>query len=385
MKNTLFLSQLVLPIFMLVSLLSFGQMGTGILPSGSWQNLCPGLMYTYTAEEGCGSDGWSCGGCAPGTLNSSGNIINSGTNPDGTIYATVAWSNVGYGYINNVCGLLDIYISAISISIPPPICSTGTLTATLTNPVTNPNLTWSSGNASELTINASSGQATRVNSYNGSVAISATYECGSNSTSSQSTTVWVGNPGANNNTLIYASGERGVNPVTLGSSSTYYFETDPVPGNPTSYTWRLPKGFSFLSGNNTSALYITTSSTSGNYTLFCAANNNCGSSYLNSLGITVSTSGGGGGAAAVVAVFPNPASTSLTVQIIDTTSTDTQSSTLDQPYQLSLIDKLSTKVFSVQSKDKTLSIPIESLPLGIYYLNVFYKDAVLQKQIFISK
>src|SRR5574337_1449457 len=78
----------------------FGQWITG--PSS---NLCPGVLYTYTSLAGCDEYGWTCSGCVPGTLNSNYNIINVGTNPDGTVYAKVAWNNITSNFctVTNKC------------------------------------------------------------------------------------------------------------------------------------------------------------------------------------------------------------------------------------------------------------------------------------------
>jgi hypothetical protein len=90
-------------------------------------------------------------------------------------------------------------------------------------------------------------------------------------------------------------------------------------------------------------------------------------------------------ASATLSVSPNPASTTLTVQVADSLSTNAQSVTLDQPYQLSISDRFSRKVFSTQSNEKLLEIPLHNLPPDIYYLNLIYKDAVVQKQIVIKR
>ena len=84
---------------------------------------------------------------------------------------------------------------------------------------------------------------------------------------------------------------------------------------------------------------------------------------------------------ASLSVFPNPSATTLTVQVSDSV----QSNSLDQPYQLQLMDKSGTKVTSIQSSEKVLDIPVGHLPPGIYYLKLIYKDAVLQKKVIINR
>ncbi len=274
--------------------------------------------------------------------------------------------------------------TAPTILGPPSVCSSGA-SFSVSN-AAGASVIWSSGNTSGLTVSSqANGTFTAISGFQGSVVITASLTCGANQTSINNT-VYVGLPAANNNTLIYASGYRGANPVSLNASSTYRFICDQVSGA-TSFNWVLPKGFSFLSANGSISEFINTSATTGSYTLFCAANNACGSSWTHSLGITLVSSGGGGGIAAPVrlSAYPNPATSTITVQVTDSISTNTLSNTLDQPYQLLMMDRSSNKVFSVQSADKILNISTDGLPSDIYYLRVLYKDAVLQRQIIIKK
>ncbi len=245
-------------------------------------------------------------------------------------------------------------------------------------------LSWSSSNPSGLSINASTGVATRVNNYNGQVNISATVSGSCGSVPVPPLTVWVGAPGANIGTLIYPSGSRGIDPVALGPASTYLFQSDYVP-QATSFRWLLPSGFSFYSGSTTSSPFITTSATAGSYTLFCAAVNSCGQSWTHSLGITISTGGGCCPAAAVrLSAFPNPASSTMTVTVADSLATG-ESGALDQPYRLALVDRMGSVAFSTRSDQCTLQIPVNNLPMGIYYLNLVYKEAVVRRQVIISR
>jgi hypothetical protein len=143
------------------------------------------------------------------------------------------------------------------------------------------------------------------------------------------------------------------------------------------------------------AIYLATPSSTGTHTLYCTADNTCGSSYTNSLTINNVSGGGGGGSPQVVAlstsqsiamaVYPNPTSSMLVVQVIDSLDTNLSIDKLDEPYELHLIDKSQKKVISIQSSDKTLHISTENLPAEIYYLQVYYKKALLRKQIRISK
>ena len=83
-----------------------------------------------------------------------------------------------------------------------------------------------------------------------------------------------------------------------------------------------------------------------------------------------------------LSAFPNPASTTLTIQVMDSVSSD---STLAHYYEVKLINRFSQTVFSSQSSTSSIQIPLEGIPNDIYYLNVFYGDALLQKQIVIAR
>jgi hypothetical protein len=83
-----------------------------------------------------------------------------------------------------------------------------------------------------------------------------------------------------------------------------------------------------------------------------------------------------------VTAFPNPVSNMLIVQMSDSLA---NGSTLNQPYQLLLFNRFSQTVYSIQSYDKNLQIPVSNLPADVYYLNVFYNGAVLREQIVVKR
>ena len=579
-----------------------------LTPIGQSINLCPGQVYTYTASNGCDAYNWSCLGCKDSTdLN--GAIKDTGTNPDGTVWAKVKWDNTTTGSIGNYCGTLDVTIKSIaqpsispstqllcgngsvtlqasvssatnitgyvwdirgtgvtptgsvttnvpqlklnyanwtsgsvlsatvavgSVSAcgyktavsplkditdlgitfkaiprtawvqlspgninnllvpysfsPTVICSTGTMQ--IANQPAGTNLNWSSSNPSWLSIDPSTGVATRGNNFSGNVTVSATVSnaCGSNT---ENTNVWIGPP--NNfvtldgtSPLWYANCNSGNIPFAVGPDP-HILQTNPGNGgttftlndpshtivasalSPTQYSFftkrsdlvfsitlstsngcgTISQCISFSNAppppvcipqitstfiNGTLAPYtdctsgnipffkggiftlqssinvdipitfvlsdpghvvtnnVVLSSTSYQFTVSSSINSNssftislfagnpCGSSsqclyFSNSIN----------NAAAIrkesLSVFPNPASSTLSVQVIDSL----QGNTLDQHYELNLMNKFSRKVFSIHSNEKTLEIPVRDLPSDIYYLNVSFKDAVLQKQIVIRK
>jgi hypothetical protein len=90
----------------------------------------------------------------------------------------------------------------------------------------------------------------------------------------------------------------------------------------------------------------------------------------------------------VVSSYPNPATTSLTVQLQASGSPsvdDTESKTPDEPYRVDLFDKSSQLVYSTQSSKWKTQIPLDGIPNGTYYLHVRYKGALLQRQVIVGK
>lgn len=214
--------------------------------------------------------------------------------------------------------------SLMTMSGPSLVCSSATFLAN--NNASNLPVTWFSSNPSSLSINSTTGVATRQNNYNGPATITATIGGACGNVALPPLNIWVGNPPANNNTLIWM-GTRGVNPVSTSPGSSYSVNVDEVPQT-TSYTWFLPSGFSLLNGGSTTTLsnsvYITTSTVSGTYSISCRVNNSCGGSFTRNLTINNGVSGGGNNCPpgfrppcrpgpAPLRVFPNPSSAQLTL------------------------------------------------------------------------
>ncbi|MBI1767411.1 MAG: trypsin-like peptidase domain-containing protein [Bacteroidetes bacterium] len=193
-------------------------------------------------------------------------------------------------------------------------------------------------------------------------------------------------PSASNSTLIYPSGQRGVNPVTLCAGCSYNFLVDFVAGA-TSYTWLLPPGFSFISGQNTSTPGILTSMSEGTYTLYCSANNACGSSYTHSLVINI----GGGGQQQRIAAYPNPTSTDLTIEsrqsdlTISNNSTTASSLLTNETFSAKLIDQFNSELRKGISENGKIVFDVRNIQKGIYYLHVIRGQDLVIRQILIEK
>ncbi len=382
--------------------------GTGVTPTGLISTTAPQLTINYA--------NWTAGSSlsatvAVGTKNSCG--FTTDTSPlvainDGIIQVPAiprsAWVQLSPG---NIDDLLVPYNFSPSV-----ICSTGTMT--ITNQPAGTNVVWSSGNPTALNVGPT-GMATRINNYTGGVSVSATVSnaCGSNT---QSKSVWLGTPGADINTLIWA-GTRGVNPVSTSPGATYAFQCDVVPGA-SSYTWLLPSGFSTLGGSNTTtnpSIYITTSATSGVYTLYCLVNNACGSNYTKSLTINNGSTGGGGTgcppgvrppckpgpgplrvatpegvvfpettfALSNPVVYPNPSNKNFTVSLVQEEGKSIEG-TLDAPANLVLYNLLQQVVYQTSTDKSIVTIHAENLPSEIYYLSIAYKKEVIRQRVVVT-
>ncbi len=261
------------------------------------------------------------------------------------------------------------------ISGPSPLC--GTANYVVNNLPPNSSVSWSSFRKYALTIN-SSGMATRVNNSSGPEEIIATIN-GSCGSTSASFSVDVGLPyftQATCNGLPVNFGGTYANPYYVGAwNSVLVTGSENVNFSLSSpyFTYGSYQGhgvYNFISkySNNTIHLFITSTNSCGTTNgdiYFCNMDNCTGGMF-------------------VLSAYPNPATSTLSVQVTDSLSTNTQH-TLDEQCEIRLMDRFSRTVFTAHSSDRTFDIPTDGLPSDIYYLNVFYKDKVLQKQIVIKK
>jgi hypothetical protein len=274
----------------------------------------------------------------------------------------------------------DARVSGLSISVPSLICSYSTQLQSTGG------VSWLSSNPSILSIDPTTGMAIRPSNLNGFVTVSGTSSgCGS-SYPPLTTTTFVGPPTADNSTLIYPSGQRGVDPVTLCAGCAYNFQVDQVHGA-SSYTWILPAGFSFVSDRNTATPGIRMSTQSGTYTLFCSANNACNPSYTRSLTIII---GGGGGQQQRVAAYPNPTANSLTIEytgnslsVVDANPSDTGKKGVE--FSAQILNEFNQTLLSSESKNGKIVFYVSGLQNGVYYLHVIRNGELSSQQILVSR
>jgi len=285
-------------------------------------------------------------------------------------------------------GAMTIDSRAIPFATGPTlVCTTGTFT--LQNQPIGSTVTWSSASPTTLTIDSNSGVATRQNGANGIVIITASVTMpGGCNPALYTFSTFAGPPTATNSTLIYPSGMRGIDPVTLCAGCSYNFMVDFASGA-SSYTWVLPSGFSFVSGRNSATPGIKTSTASGTYVMYSSANNTCGSSWTHNLTINIS---GGGGQQQRIAVYPNPTSTDLIIAstqsdlaITDNIDNNEPKLTSIEEFSAKLLDQFSSELRKGTSENGKVVFDVRNIKKGIYYLHVIRGQELVVRQILIDK
>lgn len=251
----------------------------------------------------------------------------------------------------------------------------------------NSTVTWSSSNPNGLAINASTGIAKSVSGFIGAVTITAAVNGGCGSVALPSRIVWVGLP-------LSAPGviTADVSNVCVGRQIQFMIQQIPgvpqIPAGADGITWvsNNPSNLA-VEGNGIGAIITGRAVTSGYFATFTAsAFNACGSRTTTWATNVKPRCGGGGGLLRVsAATYPNPVTSSLTVQLTDSLATNKTTELLERPYELHIIDRYQRTVLSLKSSEKTLNIPTDGLPSDVYYLHVYFKDGVIRKQLVIQK
>lgn len=264
----------------------------------------------------------------------------------------------GYGRLNAYAAVMSALPTSF-ISGPSQVCPSASYS--ITNQPAGTTVTWSSSNTSILTINSSTGAATRVG--NGQVTITASIQYTAGCTAFRVTkTVNVGKP-------IVSFTVNG-QPFTNGqlcAGQTHYIDVvghDPM----NSYSWSLQAGSNAsFSGNGPSASF-------SDYNIACSgisltASNSCGTTNT---GLSICTKNC---FVAAYNVYPNPAKDYLNITFDDVTNLAAL------PEQVILYsEKSTTPAKTVQVKDvfqngafkngNTIELPVKDLARGNYYLHV---------------
>lgn len=266
--------------------------------------------------------------------------------------------------MNNALSSLAVYPAIRStISGPSLICTTGTYSIAVPTGTT---IAWSSSNTGAVTIN-SSGVASRVGSYSGSVTINALLTNGSGCTRTLSTITWVGAPtfvvsidGINTNTAYLMPGSNhSSNATTLSAGITTY--------NYSNYSGSGDMSISISPTGSYAYLYVNSSSTTGHREIIVSGTNTCGT--LNQMLYLY--------LAGTFKMYPNPTKTELTLEFPNTQVKNTL------PVEVTLLAESSmspVKTISVwdyfdknQFKDgNKILLDVSQLRRGTYYLHVKY-------------
>jgi hypothetical protein len=193
-----------------------------------------------------------------------------------------------------------------------------------------------------------------------------------------------------NSGQIAVSGTTGVCP-----GNQYTYTASP---SGTSYSWTYPSGWTKISqSGNQIALYVP--SYNPQYgTVRVSITNNCGTSPFSGVTVFPGYSCGGYLTAGEFVIYPNPADEHLVIEQSEIlTDLIQEDSTASQSLELKLNTTQKTESFSARlydskqflvaegvSQDTKIQLDTSKLPSGTYYLNIYFKEAVLQKQVVIE-
>ena len=257
----------------------------------------------------------------------------------------------------------DARLPVLFITGPSLICSSGgQFQATGV-------VTWSSSNSSGLTIDPSTGFATRINNFNGTVTVTAT-SC----SVTASKTVWVGYP--------YDFSVSGPTLVSPGSYNNYSISL--WNGQPSfAFQGVGSSGFAWSFGYPPTSLHWDCFSCSGQSDLIVAGSqstyvtgqvtNSCGTTIRN---YEVFVECPTGDCEEPFFVYPNPASDELTVSF---NSKDSNTSS-----DITLIDSNGTIVYSTRNEGhEQIKIPLRGFRNGTYVMSVTRNGTTKQREILI--
>ena len=245
----------------------------------------------------------------------------------------------------------------------------------------------SSGNGATATIRAanstSSGQVTITYSIRGAancaaVTITKTVQIGKFTTSQ-----------------IAVSGTMGVCP-----GNAYNYTANVPGGHRTGYTysWTYPSGWSvFSQSTNTIRLYVPTYNAQYG-AVRVSVNNGCGSSGFTGVTVFPGYSCGGFLTTGGFTIYPNPADEQLTIEQTENTPSNTQivavaeqltttnafAKTATPAFRVELLNSQQVVVAKGTAQNERVSLDTKSLPPGVYFLQIYRDNAVLQEQIVIE-
>ena len=156
-----------------------------------------------------------------------------------------------------------------------------------------------------------------------------------------------------------------------------------TPGNPTSFNWWVtgnPCGVDIYSGTNSTSCTFEAMEPSWNNFYFNTTNV-CGTSASAGGAIEV-LDGGGGGMMKMLTVSPNPANDYIEAYIENLTEEERLD---NEKLHIKIVNSNSIPVYNGTTQQKKFQINTSSLPEGVYYLLVQYKNQKYSTSILISR
>lgn len=255
----------------------------------------------------------------------------------------------------------------LSISGPSFICTNSGLSS-LNNLRQGIAVTWTATPSNLFSISSGTGINANLVAASSSVSGSGTLtytisnSCGTPTQISKP--VWVGTP-----TITF------IEKFCVGTEAIFRFRAPDISG--ATYTWSINNpnlGVTYL--RNYCEVSGAPNMSSQSYTLTLTINQ--GSCTLTRTQNRVYSKCGGGGGGPL-RVFPNPASDELIVEYT-TENTDSKESIL-----VELINPSLNKVYSLETNESSLTIPVHNLPQGIYFLHITNKEGIIKRNIFIER
>lgn len=234
----------------------------------------------------------------------------------------------------------------------------------------NSTITYSTSNPSGLSVNSSTGIATRVGNFRGQVNITANIVNPCGNASSILKSVWVGEPNPPADIL------KGSGVVAIGSTVPFSIHdlNNPNTG-PVTYDWNVSGGyFAWIDA------YAWTTITEPYLVLYAGVRNVCGSLGMISRGWNIDNPGGcPPGEICPVSIFPNPATDEVTISV---EATDKQNTIIE----VKLRDSNGTVVYNMRehADTKQVKIPVKDLIKGTYYLLIMRDGEISQRQIVVK-
>ncbi|MBN2639583.1 MAG: C10 family peptidase [Bacteroidales bacterium] len=323
--------------------------------------------YTIAIPDAFGATSyeWSC---------TDGNIQGTGTNA--TLYSDQT-TNVSVRAYNSRCGIFSNYdTKQITINYPidgpSDVCnsnSTFTLngrpSGTTVNWLHSNNLVYVSGQGTDYyTVKAAN------SSSNGLGWVKAIVCSPCSDTLKKD--IWVGKPAVPGIMSPYVQ----VEPNTLVT-------VDAAAPGADSFNWTISYGGTIMSGQGTNSISVLTSTYCFDYlSISVTASNTCGSESATKL--IPYNCNGGGLPIEPLTISPNPASQSISVEFVDTTSVTT-TQPADESYMVTLTNVQNKTVYHQKQNSRKFRINVRGYRRGVYYLKGVKGKNVYTKMVVISK